>query len=226
MLKNIETMIKCKHISDTTKVLLVQGDGKMKLGKTLLIGLATIGLVACSASERRGTEVKKDEFIAEAQKVEETANYTKATLTYSINTRAKGYEGGNKSQKGTIKYTYSEGGFSMDAGQKVDEDVLGYVDGVVGGKIQDAVIELDVAPAGYVFKFFKAPLGFEMSLVNNDDVEGLKGSSEIKAYTEFNNYGFVVKEIMETKTAYSGEVSGVKVSYSTSSKVSVTVSYQ
>ena len=198
----------------------------MKLGRTLFIGLATIGMVACSASESHGTEVEKNNFVAEAQKVDETVSYTKATLTYSINIKAKGYEGGNKNEKGKVEYTFSGGQFSANAGQKISEDAAGYIEDVVGANVKSALVELDTAPSGYTFKFFKDPLGFEMSFSSNEDVEGLKGSTEIRSYSEFNSNGYLVKETMETKTSYSGETAGVKVSYSTSSKVTISVSYK
>lgn len=194
----------------------------MKITKALLVSVAAISLVACSSGH--GTEIEQKEFVAEAQKVEEE-QYTKATLTYSISSKASGYEADNESLKGKITFTRKDGQFVMDEGQKVENEVASYVD-MVGQNVKNSLDEMSTAPEGYKFKYYKAPLGFSFEYTYNADVEGLKGTMSTNAYVEFDKAGLIVKQSITSTSKYSGDVAGTKVSYSTTTASNFTVSYK
>lgn len=194
----------------------------MKLGKTLLVGLATISLVACS--NNYGKEVKEEEFQAAAKEVE-PASYSKAVLSYKVYSKVSvtGMETETTDIKGEIKYSKDEGGaFVPDSGQNIPEELEDYED-VVGMDIAVAIDGMKAnASESFKFQYFTSPLGVlaTMNLELNED--GVKSSTKISSYIQFNNNGLMAKETFElTSKASAKEYSSNSVE-----KMEINVSYQ
>lgn len=194
----------------------------MKLGKTLLVGLATISLVACSSNY--GKEVKEEEFQAAAKEVEK-ASYSKAVLSYKIYSKVSvtGMETETTDIKGEIKYSKDEGGaFVPDSGQNIPEELDEY--GVAAGmNIADAYDEIDAGTSEtFTFKFYTSPLGILATMSMNYNEDGMKGETKMTNYIQFNNNGLLVKQTVDMTAKASAK------GYSSSSveKLTLTVSYQ
>lgn len=194
----------------------------MKLGKTLLVGLATISLVACS--NNYGKEVKEEEFQAAAKEVEK-ASYSKAVLSYKIYSKVSvtGMETETTDIKGEIKYSKDEGGaFFPDSGQNIPEELEDYED-VVGMDIVTAIDDMEAGTSqSFKFQYYTSPLGIlgTMNLELNED--GVKSSTKVSSYIQFNNNGLMVKETFDMTAKASAK------GYSSNSveKLTLTVSYQ
>ena len=194
----------------------------MKLGKTLLVGLATISLVACS--NNYGKEVKEEEFQAAAKEVEK-ASYSKAVLSYKIYAKvsATGMETETTDLKGEIKYSKDEGGkFVPDSGQSVPEELDEY--GTAAGmNIAEAYDEIDAdASETFKFKFYTSPLGILATMSINYNEDGMKSETKMTNYIQFNNNGLAVKQTVDMTSKASAK------GYSSNSveKLTLTVSYQ
>ena len=194
----------------------------MKLGKTLLVGLATISLVACS--NNYGKEVKEEEFQAAAKEVE-PASYSKAVLSYKIYSKVSGtgMETETTDIKGEIKYSKDEGGkFVPDSGQSVPEELDEY--GTAAGMdIAEAYGEIDAGTSEtFKFKFYTSPLGILATMSINVNEDGMKSETKMTNYIQFNNNGLLVKQTVDMTSKASAK------GYSSNSveKITVTVSYQ
>ena len=194
----------------------------MKLGKTLLVGLATISLVACS--NNYGKEVKEEEFQAAAKEVEK-ASYSKAVLSYKVYSKVSvtGMETETTDIKGKIKYSKDEGGeFVPDSDQDIPDELEDYED-VVGMNIAIAIDEMKADTSeSFKFQYFTSPLGIlaTMNLDLNED--GVKSSTNISSYVQFNKNGLMVKQTFDmTSKASAKEYSSNSVE-----KLTLTISYQ
>lgn len=199
----------------------------MKLAKTLLIGLATISLVACSGY---GKEVSRKEFVEEAQKCEKD-NFTKAVLSYSLVEKTSGYKSmglddENIDLKGELKFSLQNGEFTLDANQNVPEELEG-ISEELNVRIQDAITDIPAegSEAAKYYKFHTGPLGISFSASQSGSTDGGSGTTKISGYMEFEKHGLLVKMTSNISSSYTVKTDKTY-KLSTSEKTSYTVTYQ
>lgn len=197
----------------------------MKIAKTLLIGLATVSLAACSKG------VSRKEFVEEAQKVEKD-NYTKAVVSYSYYIKTTGYkdlgfgEDESVDLKGEIKLSLSGGEFTYDAGQEVPEQLEGLNENL-NRRVTDAIAELPAEGSSQAkyYTYHTAPLAISMSAKQSSKDQSGSGTVSISAYMEFDNHGLLVKMTSDMTSSMSVKADKTYKVTSTE-KTSYTITYQ
>ena len=199
----------------------------MKLIKTFFIGATALTLSACSmgggAGGASGTKCSEEQFLEEAAKVE-NHQYTKATAKYSIVEKDSSDSSGNVNEKGTLTFTYKDGYWQPDSGQKVSDAAEDY-EVYIGMRVTSALSYLP-SSSEYNVKYYKNPLGVSYNYSYSVKESGVSSSQKASGSMEFDKYGYLVKGSTSYESSTKVSAAGVSASYSSSSKAEVTISYQ
>ncbi len=187
------------------------------LSKTLLALSATLILTSCG-----GTKVTQEEFNKQAQAVEDHT-YTSATLTYDVDENMAGEA---KKEKGTIKYTFGEDGWTSED-EKADE-YMEYLtvndkeaangEGTAMGELPEGV-EADVT---YYVNPFKIEVKLDADISSEGQTMKVKGSGT----TQFDKYGFLTSSVTNFEMSMNLEIMGNKIENESKINDKITISYK
>ena len=217
----------------------------MKKFTTLIMGLAAV--LALTACNSKGTEVKAEEFKEKAAAVEEH-QYSEVTIKWSSKGKStmpdmeKLIMSGEVEMKteedsieGEAKFTFSNGQWTTDSKA---EGVNEFAE-MVGLTLKDANFDASEMSEEYEqmaeqygidakVKYYTNPLGCEVSAKGSyEDAKNGSGKVNIYSYVGFDKYGYITK--YEAKVDISGTVKvSEKVSYSSSMVITenITLSYK
>ena len=196
----------------------------MKLIKTFFIGAAALTLSACAmGGGAKGTKVSEEKFAAEAAKVEDH-QYSKATVKYSIVEKHKNDGEKDVTEKGTLKFSFSNGSWGLDAGQSMPEAIREY-DEYLGLRISYAMSMIP-SGQGYTINYYTNPLGMYAKMSQKQSESGVSYSVSASAYMGFDKYGYLVEATSTYDYSYKVSAGGVSASQSANEKNEVTISYQ
>ena len=196
----------------------------MKFIKTFFLGMTTLSLVACAGGVP-GTAVSQEKFNEQAAKVEDRS-YTKATVTYSVVEKVTGEK--DVKTSGKLEYTFNEGSFQLNDNQTIPDSLE--LESYVGGM----AVELQATiPSEYKPKFYTGPLGVSFSYSTKaGEGASYSATASMSGYMQFNEYGYLVKATIETKSTTKVSLSltaqggGKTQTITSSGKSEINISYQ
>lgn len=197
----------------------------MKLIKTFFIGATALTLSACAmGGGAKGQKVSEEKFAAEAAKVEDH-QYSKATVKYSIVEKHKNDGEKDVNEKGTLKFSFSNGSWELDAGQNMPEAIGEYED-YLGLRISYAMSMIPSGEEAYTVSYYTNPLGVYAKMSQKASESGVSISMSASSYMGFDKYGYLVEATSSYDYSYKVSVAGVSSSQSANEKMEVNISYQ